>query len=108
MEETNKIYARANAEGMVIKIFSDVFEQPAETDALIEWGNQDCHAHPHLKYQVRDEEGQLNYKIQDGKLIERTAEEKQAEAAAQPEPLKSRLEILEETVDTLTLSLLEV
>ena len=73
---TNKIYARLNEENVVIKLFSSVFEQPMEDDFLVEEGNEDYHAHIHLKYQLVDMNGDYNYKFEDGKMIELTDEEK--------------------------------
>lgn len=73
---TNKIYAREDEKGIVIKLFSSVFEQPIDDDILIEEGNQEYHAHVHLKYSLMDSEGKYNYKIVDGKMVERTQDEK--------------------------------
>lgn len=73
---TNKIYARLNEVGVVIKLFSSVFEQPLDTDKLIEQGNEEYHAHVHLKYQLVDKEGNFNYKYENDKMVELTNEEK--------------------------------
>ena len=78
MEELmNKIYAITNEKDIVVKLFSTVFEQPTETDVFIEEGNEEYHAHVHLKYNIMDMEGRANYKIEDGKLVELTDEEKE-------------------------------
>ena len=74
---TNKIYARKREDNVVIKFFSSVFENNLDTDFLVEEGNEDYHAHVHLKYQLTDEEGRYNYKISEDKLIELTEEEKE-------------------------------
>ena len=74
---TNKIYARKNDDNIVIKLFSSVFENNLDTDFLVEEGNEDYHAHVHLKYRLTDEEGRYNYKISEDKLIELTEEEKE-------------------------------
>lgn len=77
MEELmNKIYARINEKGIVIKLFSSVFEQPETGDIVVDSGNEEYHAHVHLKYKLMDEQGKYNYKVVDGKLVELTAEEK--------------------------------
>ena len=74
---TNKIYARKREDNVVIKVFSSVFENNLDTDFLVEEGNEDYHAHVHLKYRLTDEEGRYNYKISEDKLIELTEEEKE-------------------------------
>lgn len=73
---TNKIYARLNEKNVVIKLFSSVFEKPVEEDKLIEEGNEDYHAHVHLKYELVDMNGDYNYKFENEKMIELTEEEK--------------------------------
>ena len=72
----NKIYARINESDVVVKLFSSVFEQPLETDILIEEGDEEYHAHVHLKYALIDNEGRYNYSIKDNELHELTDEEK--------------------------------
>lgn len=73
---TNKIYARVNEKGIVVKLFSSVFEAPLETDKLIEEGNEEYHAHVHLKYKLTDYDGNYNYKYENDKMILLTDEEK--------------------------------
>ena len=74
---TNKIYARLNENNVVIRLFSSVFEQQIEGDKLVEEGNEDYHAHVHLKYQLIDMNGDYNYKFEDEKMVELTEEEKE-------------------------------
>lgn len=73
---TNKIYATVDERGIVKKLFSSVFEEPKEGDIMVDEGNEDYHAHVHLKYKLFDDNGKFKYKVVDGKLVERTAEEK--------------------------------
>lgn len=73
---TNKIYARLNEDNIVVKLFSSVFETPLETDLMVEEGNEDYHAHVHLKYQLIDMNGDYNYKFENEKMVELTDEEK--------------------------------
>lgn len=73
----NKIYARLNEKNIVIKLFSSVFETATETDKLIEEGNEDYHAHVHLKYKLTDEKGRYNYKYENYKMILLREEEKE-------------------------------
>ena len=74
---TNKIYAREREDNVVIKFFSSVFENNLNTDFLVEEGNEDYHAHVHLKYKLKDEDGRYNYKISEDQLVELTEEEKE-------------------------------
>ena len=74
---TNKIYARKREDNVVIKFFSSVFENNLNTDFLVEEGNEDYHAHVHLKYKLTDEDGRYNYKILEDQLVELTEEEKE-------------------------------
>lgn len=74
---TNKIYARIDERGIVTKLFSSVFEESVETDILIEEGNEEHHAHVHLKYQLMDEQCRYNYIVKDGVMTGLTVEEKE-------------------------------
>lgn len=74
---TNKIYARLDEKGVVVKLFSSIFEQSLEGDVLVEEGNAEYHAHVHLKYTLMDMEGRYNYIVRDGEMVELTDEEKE-------------------------------
>ena len=76
MEEYNKIYARVNASGIVVDIFSEAFKTPTENDICINATNTDRHGAQ--RYQVYDEHGIANYAIVNGALVER---DKSAELA---------------------------
>lgn len=65
----NKIYARVNEQGIVIRIFSEAFEQPTEQDICIDEINTDRHGANN--YQVYDDNGIPNYAIVNGGLVER-------------------------------------
>ena len=67
--ETNKIYARINQNGIVMHIFSEVFEQPLETDICINETNTDRQGAN--AYQVYDYMSIPNYKIVNGVMIQR-------------------------------------
>lgn len=69
MEEIiyNKIYARANGQGIVTHIFSEAFEQPQVGDICIDSMNTDRHGAN--AYQVYDENGIANYGILNGNLV---------------------------------------
>lgn len=76
----NKIYARANAAGIVTYIFSQAFDTPLETDVCIDETNTDRHGAQ--RYPVLDENGIFNYEIKGGIFKERdkTAELAKLEA----------------------------
>ena len=63
-------------DNIVVKLFSSVFETRLETDLMVEEGNEDYHAHVHLKYQLIDMNGDYNYKFENEKMVELTDEEK--------------------------------
>lgn len=69
MEEYNKIYARANENGIVVDIFSEAFKTPTVDDVCIEETNTDRHGAQ--RYQVCDEHGIANYALVNGALVER-------------------------------------
>lgn len=62
----NRIFARANKEGKVYYIFTELFDKPIETDVLIDADNTDRHGEQ--KYQLYDDDGFYNYEIVNGKL----------------------------------------
>jgi len=65
----NKIYARANANGVVTHIFSEAFEKPLENDVCIDEASTARHGAQ--KYKVFDEHYFYNYEIKDGVFKER-------------------------------------
>ena len=67
--EYNKIYARVNANGIVVDIFSEAFKTPTENDVCINATNTERHGAQ--RYQVYDEDGIANYAIVNGALSER-------------------------------------
>lgn len=88
----NKIYARLDKNNIVIKMFSSIFEQPLKSDILVEEGNEEYHAHVHLKYAIIDENGNYNYKYENNKLIELTDEEKEVLFPKQvPQPSENEM-----------------
>lgn len=97
-----KIYARGNEKCTVIHLFSTIFENPLDTDILVEEGNEDYHAHVYLKYQLIDDKGFYNYKLVDCVMVARTEEEKQIDNSIIPKSQdgKKQVEIdgLQDTV----------
>ena len=74
--EYNKIYARANENGIVVDIFSEAFKTPTENDVCIDETNTDRHGAQ--RYEVYDINGIANYAIVNGALV---ARDKSAELA---------------------------
>ena len=87
----NKIYARVNEQNIVTHIFSEAFEQPAESDICIYEFNTDRHGAN--AFQVFDESGIANYAIVDGKLVERdkTAELRQIHISNYPSLVEGKI-----------------
>ena len=94
---TYKVYARADANGKVTKIFSTCFEQPNDTDILLKDGSGDEFVHVGY-YQILNMDGTHKYCIENGEMRECTAEEIEAEKATFPAPpptTEERMEQLE-------------
>lgn len=101
-KNTYKIYARADEKNRIIKFFSSVFEEPLDTDILVEEGNQEYHVHVQLKYIAHNSKGQYRYKLVDNKVVERTLEELnleiQEEQSKMQPSLNQRMNDIEEAV----------
>lgn len=69
MDEFNRIYARPNADGVVIEFFSEAFATPTSNDVCVDEINTDRHGAQ--SYIALDEHNIANYEIIDGKLVER-------------------------------------
>ena len=94
-----------NPAGEVTRIFSDAFEQPGEGAGRIDKGSGDVYVHAKSHYlakDIRDEYGRANYRWT-GEALEEIPEEEKPEI---PDPGRSELEILRETVDMLVISAL--
>ena len=94
-----KIYARTDENGIVIKIYSDAAEAPAETDVVIEEGTEEYHRYPYEKYAVHMDQGPYKYKIVKGTMVERSGEELQRELEeTMGQSLEGRVSDMEEAV----------
>lgn len=94
-----KIYARTDENGIVIKIYSDAAEAPAETDVMIEEGTEEYHRYPYEKYAVHTDQGPYKYKIVKGTMVERSGEELQRELEeTMGQSLEGRVSDMEEAV----------
>ena len=94
---TYKVYARADENGKVTKIFSTCFEQPNDTDVVLKEGSGDEFVHVGY-YQIFNMDGTHKYCIDNESMRECTLEEIEAEKATFPAPpptTEERLEQLE-------------
>lgn len=82
-EPIYSVYARPNEKGIVIKIFSDCFEQPQLSDVLIKSGRGDEFVHVGY-YRILTKDRAHRYKVVAGELVERTEEEIAEELAESP------------------------
>ena len=82
---TYKVYARADENGKVTKIFSTCFEEPIDTDVLLKEGSGDEFVHVGY-YQNFNEDFTHKYCIENGEMRECTTEEIEAEKATFPVP----------------------
>lgn len=104
MEEMTKysVYARADENNKVIKVFSTCFEQPQDTDILLKSGNGDEFVHVQGDYQLLNTDGTHRYCIDNDAMRECTEEELEEERAKFPKPQPTdeqmKLAELEETV----------
>ena len=94
-----RVYARPDSNGRVEKIFSTCFEQPKETDILIEEGEGDKFSHVQGRYKLFGDSFSHRFKIQDGKMVETSEEERKAEIEARPKGT-NELEEIRTQIDT--------
>ena len=92
---TYKVYARADENGKVTKIFSTCFEQPNDADVLLKEGSGDEFVHVGY-YQLFNEDFTHRYCIDNGEMRECTAEEIEAEKATFPAPPPTDRERIEQ------------
>ena len=69
VEPVNKVYARANENGIVTHIFSEAFESPLSSDICIDSNNTERHGAQN--YKVVDDNGIYNYEIKNKVLCKR-------------------------------------
>lgn len=89
---TYKVYIQTDDSGRVLSVNSDAFLADAEGWTLIDEGGGDKYHHAQGNYMplpIHDERGVCRYKLVDGAVVERTADEMQADyeaMTATPEP----------------------
>ena len=84
-----KVYVKPDDVGRIISVNSDAFLPDTDGRTQIDEGETDHHHHAQGNYlpkSIMTTEGVYRYKLVDGKVIERTAEEIQADIDAIPPP----------------------
>lgn len=91
-----KQYVRTDASGIIVKGFTDAFEQPITGDLLLT--GQDGR---HFQIQLTNDRGQFIYKLVNGSMVARTQTELDVEWNARPTPqpgLESRIKASEDAI----------
>ena len=102
MTETYIVYVKTDDAGRITAVNSSAFLEDASEWLEIDRGSDLRHYHAQGNYfpkPIRDERGICRYKMQDGKPVERTAEEMDADYADLPAPeptVSDRLTALEQ------------
>ncbi len=92
-----KVYVKTDEAGRITSVNSDAFLPDVNGWALIDEGDGDRYHHAQGNYLLKPliaDEGVYRYKLADGKAVERTAEEIQADIDALPAPPPSSGKIL--------------
>ena len=92
---TYSVYARADENGKVTKIFSTCFEEPLDSDVLLKEGFGDPYVHVGY-YQIFNNDFTHKYCIDNGEMRECTTEEIEAEKATFPAPPPTNRERIEQ------------
>ena len=96
---TYKVYVKADLNGTITSINSDAFLPDTEGWTEVDEGGGDKFHHAQGNYlpkPLMTMQGIYQYKLVDGKVAERTAEEIQADIALIPPPLPTQDEVMEE------------
>ena len=110
------VYAKPNDTGYIAAVNSSEFLPDTTGWVEIDRGAGDRHHHAQNNYfdqPIRTESGVYRYKLVDGKPVECSAEEIDAQEAALPKPetkpsLESRVDTLESTTDDMVLMLADI
>ena len=100
MNNIYKVYARSKDGYYVDKIFSNFHEKSTDADIFVKEGN--TIEYIHVGYNVYDEHFCHNYKIESGKMVETTKEDKQKELDSRKqiptfeEKIEKKISILEQ------------
>ena len=113
MEQPYKVLVRVDDAGRVVAINSSAFVTEPDGWVEIDSGFSDHHHHAQGNYfplPIMDERGVYRYKLVDGKPIERTAEEMDADyiPPEQRPTTEQRVDALETTTDDIILMMAEI
>ena len=108
-----KVLVRVDDAGRVVEINSDAFVTETDGWVEIDSGWEDRHHHAQGNYlpgPLMDERGVYRYKLVDGKPVERTAEEMDADYTTpkQKPTTEQRVDALETTTDDIILMMAEI
>lgn len=91
-----KVYVKTDGSGSIVSVNSDAFLPDTDGWTQIDEGETDRHHHAQGNYfqrPITTEQGVYRYKLVDGKTVERTAEEIQADIDAIPPPPPDPLQV---------------
>ena len=113
MEQPYKVLVRVDADGRVVAINSSAFVTDMGGWVEIDSGFSDRHHHAqgnYLPLPLMDERGVYRYKLVDGKVVERTQEEMNADYVPpeQKPTTEQRVDALETTTDDIILMMAEL
>ena len=101
-----KVYAKVDNRGCIIAVGSSAFISSLDGWVEIDQGAGDRYQHAQANYlpgPLLDERGICRYKLLDGALVERTAEEMESDVKPAEKPeFVSRLERVESALNTIT------
>jgi hypothetical protein len=104
---THNVYAKTNDNGYITAVNSNIFLSDVTGWTKIDEGMGDKYAHAQGNYFEKpliDENGCYNYKLENGKPIETTDEEKQAQLDARPASQPTEIDVLGQQLAALSLS----
>jgi hypothetical protein len=108
MKKSNHtVYAKADENGYITAVNSNIFLSDVTGWTKIDEGTGDKYAHAQGNYfeqPLIDENGCYNYKLVDGKPIETTEDEKQAQIDARPASQPTEIDVLGQQLVALSLS----
>lgn len=104
MDEKYHVYVRTDDAGRIVEINSDVFLQDTSGMQLIDSGYTDRYQHAQRNYlpkPIQAADGVWRYKLENGQIVERTADEmaQDAPGSTQDATLEQRVEALETKVN---------
>ena len=113
MEQPYKVLVRVDDAGRVVEINSDAFVTDMGGWVEIDSGFSDRYHHSQGNYldgPLMDERGVYRYKLVDGKVVERTQEEMDADYTPQEQrpTTEQRVDALETTTDDIVLMLADM